>query len=212
MIHLVPMLSDTATNLSSYTHWIYSNFCFVNTETLFMITRHLDNTCSSRPAYKFSVHRPHTAPHRLIFPHPFATPPSSKTSSSCTLNTPSHTALRHKQPHLPLTTPQHHSPHHPHPSPQLRTHPSKTPSPTPINPLPSLRTNPPSPNQIHALPRSESNRTSLSSTTARDLSPHPEHPAPATETDLENSFAWTSHDTGYLATHPPPPPHANRTS
>jgi len=92
MIHFVPMLSDTVTNLSSYTVWIHSNFCFVNTETLFMITRHLDNTCSSRTAYKqtkFSVHRPYTAPHRLISQHPFATPPPSKTSSSssCTLNT-----------------------------------------------------------------------------------------------------------------------------
>lgn len=74
-----------------------------------MITRDLDNihsSCATHRQKKFSVHRPYTPPYRLISQHPFATPPPSKTSSSCTSNT----LHPHLIPHYATTSPIFHSP------------------------------------------------------------------------------------------------------
>ncbi len=74
-----------------------------------MITRKLDNICSCCATHrqkKFSVHRPYTPPYRLITQHPFATPPPSKTSSSCTSNT----LHPHLIAHYATTSPIFHSP------------------------------------------------------------------------------------------------------
>lgn len=145
-----------------------------------MITGKLDNICSCCATHrqkKFSVHRPYTAPHRLILPHPFATPPPSKTSSSCTSNT----LHPHLIAHYATTSPIFHSP-----PPSIITH---TAASLPIAQNPPIQNpitnkyktrSPASAQTPHPPTKSAQSQEAshpsfpLSSNTARDLSPHPE--------------------------------------
>lgn len=173
-----------------------------------MITRKLDNICSCCATHrqkKFSVHRPYTAPHRLILPHPFATPPPSKTSSSCTSNTLHPYLIAH----YATTSPICHSP-----PPSIITH---TAASLPIAQNPPIQNpitnkyktrSPASAQTPHPPTKSAQSQERLLTPqhhSARPLSP-PRTRAPATETDLETASPGPPTILDILQRIPPPPP------
>lgn len=177
-----------------------------------MITRKLDNICSCCATHrqkKFSVHRPYTPPYRLISQHPFATPPPSKTSSSCTSNT----LHPHLIPHYATTSPIFHSPppsiiaHTAASLPIAQNPPIQNPITNIYKPhFPASAQTPHPPTKYAHSQNASNSGFSLSNTTARDLSPHPEHPAPATSNSSSTASPGPPTILDILQRIPPLPP------